>query len=66
MKEFIFLTDEGFTFSPKNQHIENLQVVGFIKSDSWENAIDNFVFENGSIFDYGFTRDNLICYEINR
>lgn len=50
IKQFIFLTAEGFTFQPNSQasnpDIDNLQVVGFASGDSPENAFNKLMEEN--------------------
>lgn len=50
MKNYIFLTVEGFTYQPGSESIEpdieNLQVIGFSKGEDSENAFENLVDEN--------------------
>ena len=46
MKHFIFLTKEGFTQTPDNKDIENLQVLGVSSGNNKEEAFENFKKEN--------------------
>lgn len=47
MKKYVFITSEGFTFQPGSESaepdIENLQVVGFAKGNSPEEAINSLL-----------------------
>ena len=53
MKLFIFLTDEGFTYSGKEDTIEpdveNLQVLGFAKGEDERDALSSLLSENPHI-----------------
>ncbi len=65
MKKFIFVTEEGFTVSPNNSTIDNLQVLGIVSDENKEKAWDIFLKDNSFFFDSeGFSIDNVICYEI--
>lgn len=46
MKHFIFLTQEGFTKTPANADIENLQVLGIAQGKNKEKAFETFVQES--------------------
>ena len=65
MKKYIFITKEGFTESPTNKEVHNLQVIGIV--DSAENkdyALKNLLKENSWIWDSGFNVAEFICHEI--
>ena len=55
MKPFIFLTDEGFTYSGNEgaiePDVENLQVLGFAKGKDEKDALSNLLSENPHISD---------------
>lgn len=67
MYNYIFLTDEGFTFQPDSEcdvpDIENLQVIGFSKGNNQEEAFNNLLEENPSLFDTNF--DYIFCYRLD-
>ncbi|OGF50884.1 MAG: hypothetical protein A2231_08730 [Candidatus Firestonebacteria bacterium RIFOXYA2_FULL_40_8] len=54
MRYYIFLTKEGFTETPNNENIENLQVLGTSKGVNEREAFNSFVKENNYIFDTEF------------
>ena len=66
MKLFIFLTDEGFTYSGKEDTIEpdveNLQVLGFSQGINEKEAFNRFMSENRHLAEKGF--DEIICLQI--
>jgi hypothetical protein len=68
MKEFIFLTDEGFTFQPDigngMTEIENLQVVGFAKGVNSEDAFLKLLSENLYLKETSFTK--IFCYQLGQ
>jgi len=64
MKNYIILTNQGFTESPKNQEIENQQVLGYINSDSEYEVIEKFVKENPWILEKGFSKNEMIVREL--
>lgn len=51
MRQFIFLTFEGFTTTPANKDIENLQVLGNAQGINEKQAFKNLVKENGYLLD---------------
>ena len=59
MKEFVFYTFEGYTESPTEQTVENLQILGFEKGVNEKQAKENLISQCGWIKETGF--DN---YEI--
>jgi len=66
MKNYIFITSEGYTYSPNNtgseQDIENCQVLGFEKANNAEEAFRNLKINNSFLNDLGF--NEVICYEL--
>lgn len=54
MKEFIFITEQGFTIAPNNDDVENLQVLGFAKGENVDIARINLISENPWIEEMGF------------
>jgi len=68
MREYIFLTTEGFTFQLNSKSIEpdieNLQVLGFSKGKDSKDAFDNLLEENRYLIDTAF--DKAISYELNK
>ena len=43
MRNFIFFTEEGFTETPRNEDIENFQVLGMANGVDEEDASNNFI-----------------------
>jgi hypothetical protein len=64
MKKYIVLTNEGYTFSPKDSEINNLQVLGFIESKNKEEAKEKFFINNEWVLETGFDKNNMIIYEL--
>jgi hypothetical protein len=65
MKKYIFITNEGTTFSPNGNEIENMQVIGIVDEVTNENdAFKKLLIENDWIIDSEFNVAELICYEI--
>jgi hypothetical protein len=54
MRYFIFLTEEGFTKTPDDEDIENLQVLGFANGLNEKDAFNNFIKENNYLKETGF------------
>ncbi len=68
LKQYIFITTEGYTLSPNNAGIEpdveNCQVLGFEKGNNAEDAFKNLKINNSFLKDLGF--DEVISHEIAR
>lgn len=65
MKKYIFITPEGNTFSPKEDEVENMQVMGIVENVTTENeALKKLLIENEWIIDAEFNIAEFICYEI--
>jgi len=62
MRYFIFLTQEGFTTTPTNNNIENLQVLGIAKGKNKKQAFENLIKENKYLLTAGY--DDVICLEL--
>ena len=64
MKNYFFYTFEGYTESPNNKHIENMQVLGRASGLDYTQALDNLLRENEWITDSGFNKDSIIAEQI--
>ena len=54
MRHFIFITKEGFTTTPLDRDIENLQVLDIVSGIDEKEAFVTFVRENPHLEDSGF------------
>lgn len=67
MKNYIFLTAEGYTYSPSYEgsepDIENLQVLGIEKGTNEIDAFKRFNFNNAFLKERGF--EEVTCYELS-
>lgn len=54
MKNFLFFTNEGYTFDPDDRDIENMQILGTGKGDNILEAFKNFKFEQSYLEDFTF------------
>lgn len=65
MKKYIFITNEGKTFSPNGNEIENMQVIGVVENVNDKNeALIQLLTENDWIIDAEFNVAEFICFEI--
>ena len=68
MNNYIFLTDEGYTFQPETgdepMEIENLQVIGFAKGIDGNDAYRNLLAENPQLQKTSFQR--IFCYQLDK
>ena len=68
MNNYIFLTDEGYTFQPETgdepMEIENLQVIGFAKGTDGNDAYRNLLAENPHLQETSFQR--IFCYQLDK
>jgi len=66
VKNYIFLTAEGYTFQPQSEclepDIENLQVIGFAKGTNSQEAFYNLVKNNEYLLKTTF--EEVFCYEL--
>lgn len=64
LRRFIFVTFEWYTFQPwresQEPDVENMQVIGFSKWFSREEAFDNLIKENEYLLDMTF--DEIWCF----
>lgn len=67
IKDYIFITQEGFTFQPNSQSdipdIENMQVIGFAHGKNSAEAFEQLKFDNPYLVDTTF--DELIALELS-
>ncbi|HMN32982.1 MAG: hypothetical protein IT215_02515 [Chitinophagaceae bacterium] len=59
MEEYVFYTLEGYTFSPTNKELENIQILGFEKGDTLKEAFENLIKNNNWIKSSGFNIDEI-------
>lgn len=68
MDNYIFLTDEGFTFQPDSESdtpdIENLQVIGFASGDTAGQAYRNLLVDHSYLKETAF--DQIFCYRLDK
>lgn len=66
MKQYIFITTEGYTFSPNSENyepdVENCQVIGFESGINPNEAFNRLRINCANLKDIGFSE--IICYEI--
>ena len=67
VKNYIFLTSEGYTFQPQSEclepDIDNLQVIGFAKGTNSQEAFYNLVKNNEYLLKTTF--EEVFCYELS-
>jgi len=68
MNNYIFLTDEGFTFQPDSESdtpdIENLQVLGFASGVSADEVYRNLLVDHAYLKESTF--DQIFCYRLDK
>ena len=68
MNNYIFLTDEGYTFQPETgdepMEIENLQVIGTAQGADANTAYRNLLADNPHLKPTGFQR--IFCYQLEK
>lgn len=66
MENFIFLTDEGYTFQPNSNaetpDIENLQVIGFANGVTADEAYNNLLATHTYLKETSFNQ--IFCYKL--
>jgi hypothetical protein len=66
MKNYIFISSEGYTYSPSatdsEPDVENCQVLGFGVGADKESAFKYFIDNNQQLENLGF--ENVVCYEL--
>jgi hypothetical protein len=67
MKNYIFITNEGFTFQPNSQSdipdIENMQVIGFATGKDSVEAFEQLKIDNLYLLDTTF--DEIMSFELS-
>lgn len=66
MNTYIFYTNEGYTAAPNGEELENLQVLGFEKGFTKEEALSNLYTNNEWIKTTGFSEREIKCYAISK
>lgn len=64
MKNYICLTNQGFTESPTNIEVENQQILGYAVGNSRVEAVANLLKDNPEILDVGFNKSEIIVKEL--
>jgi hypothetical protein len=65
MYKYIFITNEGKTFSPKGEELNNMQVIGIVEGvEDEDEALKKLLLENDWIFDTEFNVAEFIFYKI--
>ena len=66
MNNYIFLTNEGYTYQPDSESIEpdceNAQLIGIAKGKTHEEAFNNLINENEYLRQQNF--DEIYCYKL--
>ena len=66
MKNYIFITEEGYTYQPNSLNpepdIENCQVIGFAKGNDENDAFRNLIYDNNYLLNTNF--NEIICIEL--
>ena len=67
MNNFIFLTDEGYTFQAESDSeipdIENMQVIGFSRGFTANDAFTNLLSTHSYLKETSF--ENIFCYQLD-
>jgi len=67
MDNYIFLTDEGYTFMPNSEsdvpNIENLQVIGISNGENEKEAFYNLMCQSENLVEISF--DKIFCYKLS-
>jgi hypothetical protein len=68
MNNYIFLTDEGYTFQPNSNaetpDIENLQIIGFASGITAEDAYSNLLAYHAYLKETSFNQ--VFCYRLDK
>lgn len=63
-RKFIFLTDEGLTYSPNGEDVENYQLLGTECGINEKQALTTLLKENPWIKESGFKRSKIFSREL--
>jgi hypothetical protein len=61
MARYIFYTDQGYTISPNDNELENLQILGIDDGVDEKDATKNLLLNNSWIIETGFSLDKIKC-----
>lgn len=68
MKNYIFLTSEGYTYQPNSESIEpdidNLQAIGISEGNNSQMAFENLIKKSEYLLETTF--DEVFCYELSQ
>lgn len=64
MNKYIFYTTEGITLSPKNEDIENCQILGFIEAKDCSEAMNLLLENNPWIIETGFSMSEIMVKQV--
>lgn len=64
MANYIFYTDEGFTISPNNTKLNNLQILGTANGKNPNSAITNLIKNNPWITESAFNKEKIKHHKI--
>jgi len=64
MKNFVFYTFEGYTVSPTDIELDNLQILGFESGENSEEAIKILINNNSWIKKSGFDVNKIVYKEL--
>ena len=64
MKQFIFYTHEGYTKSPTEQKVENLQILGFDNGTNANEALKFLIDNNQWIVENGFNKKEIVYKQL--
>jgi hypothetical protein len=66
LKEYIIISNEGYTLSPASQEVENQQVLGYEFGASENDARESFFKRNDWLVKAGFDCERSLAYQIIR
>lgn len=64
VKNYIFITRDGNTQAPNNEHVENCQVLGFEEGNNEKEALEKLKQNNDWIFEAGYK--DVVAYELGK
>lgn len=66
MNNYLFLTNEGYTYQPDSESIEpnceNAQLIGIVSGNTQEDSFKNLINENEYLRQFNF--NEIYCYEL--
>jgi DNA adenine methylase len=66
LKEYVIVTNQGFTQSPTDQEVENQQILGYERGVNAYEAIKKFFLQNNGATHAGFESGEAIAYQVVR